>query len=108
MTQHSHQTAPTQFVEANGIRFAYRRFGKAPDFDPELFIDGIDPPYWAELNAAIGGVPLVFNQHFTGTMDHWDPAERATMRGWCAISDVSAVSLTAPTRTGSWSATGCR
>ena len=50
MTQHSHQTAPTQFVEANGIRFAYRRFGKA------------------------GGVPLVFNQHFTGTMDHWDPA----------------------------------
>src|SRR6202790_5853182 len=27
---HSHQTAPTQFVEANGIRFAYRRFGE-PD-----------------------------------------------------------------------------
>src|ERR1700731_4437456 len=51
MTQHSHLTAPTQFVEANGIRFAYRRFG----------------------NAA-GEVPLVFNQHFTGTMDHWDPA----------------------------------
>ena len=25
----THQTAPTQFVEANGIRFAYRRFGKA-------------------------------------------------------------------------------
>jgi pimeloyl-ACP methyl ester carboxylesterase len=50
MTQHSHQTAPTQFVEANGIRFAYRRFGKT------------------------AGVPLVFNQHFTGTMDHWDPA----------------------------------
>jgi pimeloyl-ACP methyl ester carboxylesterase len=50
MTQHSHQTAPTQFVEANGIRFAYRRFGKS------------------------GGVPLVFNMHFTGTMDHWDPA----------------------------------
>jgi len=47
---HTHQTAPTQFVEANGIRFAYRRFGKS------------------------GGVPLVFNQHFTGTMDHWDPA----------------------------------
>jgi len=47
---HTHQTAPTQFVEANGIRFAYRRFGKS------------------------GGMPLVFNQHFTGTMDHWDPA----------------------------------
>ena len=28
MTQHTHQTAPTQYVEANGIRFAYRRFGK--------------------------------------------------------------------------------
>jgi len=50
MTQHTHQTAPTQFVEANGIRFAYRRFGNA------------------------AGIPLVFNQHFTGTMDHWDPA----------------------------------
>jgi len=49
MTQHSHQTAPTQFVEVAGIRFAYRRFGKP------------------------GGVPLVFNMHFTGTMDHWDP-----------------------------------
>jgi pimeloyl-ACP methyl ester carboxylesterase len=49
MTQHNHQTAPTQFVDAAGVRFAYRRFGKS------------------------GGVPLVFNQHFTGTMDHWDP-----------------------------------
>jgi pimeloyl-ACP methyl ester carboxylesterase len=38
MSQHNHQTSPTQFVEANGIRFAY------------------------------------FSQHFTGTMDHWDPA----------------------------------
>jgi pimeloyl-ACP methyl ester carboxylesterase len=47
---HPHQTAPTQFVNANGIRFAYRRFGKA------------------------GGVPLVFNQHYLGTMDDWDPA----------------------------------
>ena len=50
MTQHTHQTAPTQFVDATGTRFAYRRFGKA------------------------SSVPLVFNQHFTGTMDHWDPA----------------------------------
>jgi pimeloyl-ACP methyl ester carboxylesterase len=50
MTSHTHQTAPTQFVEANGIRFAYRRFGKQ------------------------GGVPLIFNMHFMGTMDHWDPA----------------------------------
>jgi hypothetical protein len=29
MATHTHQTAPTQFVEAKGIRFAYRRFGKA-------------------------------------------------------------------------------
>jgi pimeloyl-ACP methyl ester carboxylesterase len=49
MPQHSHQTAPTQFVDAAGIRFAYRRFGKS------------------------GGVPLVLNVHFIGTMDHWDP-----------------------------------
>src|SRR5438309_5479839 len=48
-TKHTHQTAPTQFVEARGIRFAYRRFGKA------------------------NGVPLVFNQHYIGTMDYWDP-----------------------------------
>jgi pimeloyl-ACP methyl ester carboxylesterase len=45
----THQTAPTQFVEANGIRFAYRRFGKA------------------------GALPLVFNMHYLGTMDYWDP-----------------------------------
>ena len=50
MSTITHQTAPTQFVEAKGIRFAYRRFGKT------------------------GGVPLVFNQHYTGTMDYWDPA----------------------------------
>jgi pimeloyl-ACP methyl ester carboxylesterase len=49
MTQHTHQTAPTRFVDAAGVRSAYRRYGKS------------------------GGVPLVFNMHFTGTMDHWDP-----------------------------------
>jgi hypothetical protein len=25
------------------------------------------------LGCKPGGVPLVFNMHFTGTMDHWDP-----------------------------------
>jgi pimeloyl-ACP methyl ester carboxylesterase len=50
MTAHTHQTAPTQFVKANGIRFAYRRFGKPSE------------------------VPIVFNQHYIGTMDYWDPA----------------------------------
>ena len=50
MTTHTHQTAPTQYVDAGPIRVAYRRFGKRV------------------------GVPLVFNMHFLGTMDHWDPA----------------------------------
>ncbi len=47
---HTHITVPTQFVEANGIRFAYRRFGQET------------------------GTPLLFLQHFRGGMDHWDPA----------------------------------
>ena len=46
----SHLTAPSQFVTANGIRYAYRRFG------------------------AESGTPLIFLQHFRGCMDHWDPA----------------------------------
>jgi pimeloyl-ACP methyl ester carboxylesterase len=50
MPSYTHEGAPTQYVEANGIRFAYRRFGKG------------------------GRVPIVFNQHFQGTLDHWDPA----------------------------------
>ena len=50
MSTTTHQTAPTQTIEADGIRFAYRRFGTT------------------------GGVPLVMNMHFIGTMDHWDPA----------------------------------
>ena len=50
MSNYSHQTAPTQFVEANGIRFAHRRFGKKE------------------------GVPLVFNPHILGNLDSWDPA----------------------------------
>ena len=49
MSTFTAETVPTQFVEANGIRFAYRRFGRA------------------------GGVPLVFNMHYLGTMDYWDP-----------------------------------
>lgn len=47
---HTHLTAPTRHVEANGIRFAYRRFGRE------------------------SGMPLLFMQHFRGGMDHWDPA----------------------------------
>jgi pimeloyl-ACP methyl ester carboxylesterase len=48
--QHTHDTAPTQFVETDGIRFAYRRFG--------------DP----------AGMPLVFVQHFRGNLDNHDSA----------------------------------
>jgi pimeloyl-ACP methyl ester carboxylesterase len=47
---HTHVTAPTQFLECKGNRLAYRRLGPTQ------------------------GVPLVFLQHFTGTMDSWDPA----------------------------------
>jgi pimeloyl-ACP methyl ester carboxylesterase len=50
MSTHTATTVPTQFVEAGGIRFAYRRWGKR------------------------SGLPLVFNQHFTGNLDNWDPA----------------------------------
>jgi pimeloyl-ACP methyl ester carboxylesterase len=50
MNNNTHHTAPTQYVSGNGTKFAYRRFGKT------------------------GTVPLVFFQHFTGTLDNWDPA----------------------------------
>src|SRR5882762_3224904 len=50
MSTYTATTVPTQFVEANGIRFAYRRWGTR------------------------SGLPLVFNQHFTGNLDNWDPA----------------------------------
>ena len=42
-------TVPTRFVEADGIRFAYRRWGKP------------------------GGLPLVFMHYFSGNLDDWDP-----------------------------------
>jgi len=47
---YTHVTAPTEFVETDSIRFAYRRFGKEV------------------------GVPLVLMPHFRAGMDHWDPA----------------------------------
>jgi pimeloyl-ACP methyl ester carboxylesterase len=45
---YTHNTAPTQYVEANGIRYAYRRFGAADR------------------------LPLVCLQHFRGGLDSWD------------------------------------
>ncbi|MDT3382438.1 alpha/beta hydrolase [Labrys neptuniae] len=44
------ETAVTQYVKAGDIDFAYRRMGKSE------------------------GTPLVLLQHFTGTMDAWDPS----------------------------------
>src|SRR2546422_8028527 len=46
----SNTTAPTQFLQANRHSYAYRRFGNG------------------------SGLPLLCLQHFTGTLDNWDPA----------------------------------
>jgi pimeloyl-ACP methyl ester carboxylesterase len=46
---YTHETVPTQYIDVNGVPFAYRTFGQAD------------------------GLPLIFLQHFTGTMDNWDP-----------------------------------
>src|SRR4030095_12722093 len=46
----SNISAPTQFVDVGSQRYVYRRFG-----------DG-------------RGLPLLCLQHFTGTLDNWDPA----------------------------------
>jgi pimeloyl-ACP methyl ester carboxylesterase len=45
---YTHNTVPTQYVEANGVRYAYRRFG------------------------AGNHLPLVCLQHFRGGLDNWD------------------------------------
>jgi pimeloyl-ACP methyl ester carboxylesterase len=49
-TSASNTTAPTQFIAAKNERYAYRRFGTG------------------------SGLPLLCLQHFTGTLDNWDPA----------------------------------
>jgi pimeloyl-ACP methyl ester carboxylesterase len=49
-TEASNNTAQTQSLEAAGIDFAYRRFGRPAD------------------------LPLVMLQHFRGNLDNWDPA----------------------------------
>ncbi len=50
MNNYTHETVPTQYVENEGIRYAYRRFGKP------------------------GSVPLLFLEYFNSNMDGWDPA----------------------------------
>jgi len=49
MPEDTHLTAPTQFVEMNGVRYAYRRFGSE------------------------SGAPIVLLSHFRAGLDHWDP-----------------------------------
>lgn len=49
MSNITHETAPTQFVQAGNIRFAYRRFGPR------------------------GGTPLLLLNYFAAHMDNWDP-----------------------------------
>ena len=50
MANTSNTTAPTQFIQTNLEKYAYRRLGKG------------------------NGLPLLCLQHFTGTLDNWDPA----------------------------------
>jgi pimeloyl-ACP methyl ester carboxylesterase len=50
MSTGSNISAPTLFLDVNGTRYAYRRFGHG------------------------SGVPLLFLQHFAGALDNWDPA----------------------------------
>jgi pimeloyl-ACP methyl ester carboxylesterase len=47
---HTHNTAPTRFVDVGETRFAYRRFGNPI------------------------GTPIVLLQHFMGNLDNYDPA----------------------------------
>jgi pimeloyl-ACP methyl ester carboxylesterase len=61
MSQHVHETAPTQFVQAGDVRAAYRRFGKR------------------------GAPPLLLLNYFAAHMDDWDP--RIT-NGLAAARDV--------------------
>lgn len=49
MNNYKHETVPTRFIETEGIRYAYRRFGKT------------------------GTVPLLFLEYFNSNMDGWDP-----------------------------------
>ncbi len=50
MTEFDSTQVKTQFLEVGEVRYAYRRMGQGP------------------------GLPLLCLQHFTGTLDNWDPA----------------------------------
>ncbi len=48
-SNHAYATVPTQFVEANGIKFAYRSYGKT------------------------GDIPVIYFNHLTANLDNCDP-----------------------------------
>src|SRR5271154_2752228 len=50
MSNYTHETVPTKFIEADGVRYAYRRFGK------------------------VGKTPILFWGYFNSNMDAWDPS----------------------------------
>ena len=60
-SNNTHETAPTQFVQAGDIQFAYRRFGPR------------------------GGTPLLLLNYFAAHMDSWDPK---ITNGFAAEHDV--------------------
>ena len=49
MSNATHETAPTEFVQVGGVRFAYRRFSRP------------------------GDLPLLLLNHLAATLDDWDP-----------------------------------
>src|SRR5271156_4197910 len=49
MSNYTHETVPTKFIEIDGVRYAYRRFGKA------------------------GRTPIIFLGYFNSNLDAWDP-----------------------------------
>jgi pimeloyl-ACP methyl ester carboxylesterase len=61
MSNDTHETARTQFVQVGDIRFAYRRFGRP------------------------GGLPLLLLNYFAANMDDWDPK---VTNGFAAERDV--------------------
>ena len=61
MPNDTHETAPTQFVQAGEVQFAYRRFGPC------------------------GATPLLLCNYFAANMDDWDPK---VMNGFAAEHDV--------------------
>jgi pimeloyl-ACP methyl ester carboxylesterase len=61
MSNDTHETARTQFVQVDDFRLAYRRFGRR------------------------GGLPLLFLNYFAANMDDWDPK---VTNGFAAERDV--------------------